>query len=116
MQQLTEDHSLLNDYKHMKDMTEEEIEHFPHKNIVVRALGLADNVKVDVASEEFQAGDRFLVCSDGLNDMIGDVEIQAMLAAERASLDDICENLVRAANSSGGKDNITAVVCSVTLE
>lgn len=116
LQQLTEDHSLLNDYKHMKEMTPEEIEHFPHKNIVVRALGLAENVKVDVATNEFASGDRFLLCSDGLNDMINDVEIRGMLAAERASLDDICDNLVRAANTRGGKDNITAIVADCKVE
>ena len=56
MEQLTEDHSLLNDYKKMKRLTEEEIANFPHKNVIVRALGMKDTVKVDTRFETPRAG------------------------------------------------------------
>jgi serine/threonine protein phosphatase PrpC len=70
--QLTEDHSLLNDYRRMKEMSGEEMENFQHKNVVVRALGLAPQVFVDVLVDEYLVGDIFLLCSDGLCGMMAD--------------------------------------------
>ncbi len=80
LKQLTEDHSLLNDYLKAKKLTPEEIEAFPHKNVIVRALGMKDTVQVDVSRVEPQQGDIFLLCSDGLSGMVTDKEMEEMLA------------------------------------
>ncbi|RMH00542.1 MAG: Stp1/IreP family PP2C-type Ser/Thr phosphatase [Deltaproteobacteria bacterium] len=109
---LTEDHSLLNDYRRMREMTPEEIRDFPHKNVVVRALGLAENVYVDVYVDQFEEGDVFLLCSDGLSDMLDDAEIRDVLV-EEDNLDKAAAKLVDAANEAGGKDNITAALARV---
>ena len=68
--QLTEDHSLLNDYIKMKNLTPEEIAAFPHKNVIVRALGMKNTVQVDVLVEQPRLGDVYVLCSDGLSGMV----------------------------------------------
>ena len=75
LEQLTEDHSLLNDYIKMKRLTPEEIANFPHKNVIVRALGMKDTVKVDTRFEQPRAGDVYLLCSDGLSGPVTDAEM-----------------------------------------
>ncbi|MFN7697792.1 MAG: PP2C family protein-serine/threonine phosphatase, partial [Deltaproteobacteria bacterium] len=75
LEQLTEDHSLLNDYIKMKRLSEEEIANFPHKNVIVRALGMKDTVKVDTRLDAPQVGDVYLLCSDGLSGPVTDPEI-----------------------------------------
>ncbi len=112
MEQVTEDHSLLNDYKRMKEMSGEEVQNFPHKNVVVRALGLAEQVKVDVIVEESVLGDVYLLCTDGLTDMLTDDEISEIVQGHER-LDSACAKLIEAANDAGGKDNITAVIARV---
>jgi PPM family protein phosphatase len=109
LRQMTEDHSLLNDYLKAKKLTPEEIDAFPHKNVIVRALGMKDTVQVDI--ERFQAldGDLFLLCSDGLSGMVHD---DALMAAVTAS-DDLeanCAKLIELANAAGGNDNITCIL------
>lgn len=107
--QLTEDHSLLNDYIKAKKLTAEEIENFPHKNVIVRALGMKDTVQVDVSRIEPADRDIFLLCSDGLSGMIPDDVMSEILAAE-PDLEKASEQLVDAANSAGGNDNVTCVL------
>src|SRR5260221_8771081 len=75
LEQLTEDHSLLNDYIKMKRLTPEEIANFPHKNVIVRALGMKDTVKVDTRFETPRANDTYLLCSDGLSGPVTDPEM-----------------------------------------
>ncbi len=111
--QLTEDHSLLNDYRRIKEMAEAEIEAFPHKNVVVRALGLAEHVAVDVIVDEYHLDDIFLLCSDGLTDLIDDAEICDIIEKRGKRLDGACDALVDAANEAGGRDNITAVLIQI---
>ena len=108
--QITEDHSLLNDYIKMRQLTPEEIEAFPHKNVIVRALGMKETVQVDIASEQPQKGDVYLLCSDGLSGMITDDDMAAILADEIDDLDKSCEALIDAANQNGGTDNITVIL------
>ena len=112
IQLLTEDHSLLNDYKRMKAMSGEEAENFPHKNVVVRALGLAPQVFVDILVEEYQQGDLYLLCSDGLTDMLDDETILSTVTRFQ-SIDTATQTLVQQANEAGGVDNITALVVRV---
>jgi len=110
LEQLTEDHSLLNDYIKMKSMTAEEIENFPHKNVIVRALGMKESVRVDAIYDKPQPGDVYLLCSDGLCGPAGDAEIRDILIKHK-DLKEAAQALIDRANENGGPDNITAVLC-----
>ncbi len=107
--QLTEDHSLLNDYKKMKKLSEEEIEAFPHKNVIVRALGMKETVKVDTRFEQPEKDDILLLCSDGLAGPVGDEQILKVIL-EAPDLPTAAQRLIESANENGGPDNITAVL------
>jgi protein phosphatase len=111
-EQITEDHSLLNDYIKIKHLSPEEIAAFPHKNVIVRALGMKDSVQVDVHIDNPRLGDIYVLCSDGLSGMVKDHEISDVTGAER-DLDAACERLISMANKNGGLDNITVVVIRV---
>jgi len=110
--QLTEDHSLMNDYIRMKRMTAEEAENWPHKNVVVRALGMKESVAVDIYTEKPQVGDCYILCSDGLTGMVNDDQIAVICATER-ELDTAVEKLIDAANDAGGIDNISVILARV---
>ena len=110
IEQLTEDHSLLNDYKKMAKLTKEEEENFPHKNIIVRALGMKDSVLVDLGHDSVIRDDLFILCSDGLSGEITDETILELALQNFEDLDTMCTELIKAANANGGKDNVTAVV------
>ena len=111
LEALTEDHSLLNDYIKMKRLTEEEIENFPHKNVIVRALGMKDTVKVDTRYEVPEVGDTFLLCSDGLAGPASDAEIEQVLRdTAGGDIKATASALIEKANSNGGPDNITAIL------
>lgn len=112
IEQITEDHSLLNDYIKMKNLTPDEIAAFPHKNVIVRALGMRDTVQVDVHLETPRLGDVYLLCSDGLSGMVSDEEIADILSRDE-DLDRICEELVTLANRHGGLDNVTVIAARV---
>ena len=110
IEQLTEDHSLLNDYKKIQKLTPEEEENFPHKNIIVRALGMKDSVEVDVVTATPQEGDILVLCSDGLNGEISDDEILSRVLEFEEDLDGGVESLIEGACENGGKDNVTVVL------
>jgi protein phosphatase len=110
LDQLTSDHSLLNDYIKMKELTQEEIDNFPHKNVIVRALGMKNNVEVDTDFSVPEHGDIYLLCSDGLSGMIDDPTILKIVVQYRADLEVCCDKLIEAANANGGTDNVTVVV------
>jgi protein phosphatase len=110
--QLTDDHSLINDYIKMKRMTAEEAANWPHKNVIVRALGMKDTVQVDIHVESPRLGDLFILCSDGLSSMIADEKIVDIVTNEH-DLDRAAEELIGAANDAGGKDNITVVLARI---
>lgn len=109
IEQLTEDHSLLNDYRKMKRLTDEEIANFPHKNVIVRALGMKDTVKVDTRFEQPMEGDIILLCSDGLSGPLDDPQIRELVGTN-GDLSQISARLIAAANERGGPDNITCIV------
>lgn len=109
IEQITDDHSLLNDYIKANKLTPEEIENFPHKNVIVRALGMKDTVQVDVNRLDPKPGDYYLLCSDGLSGMITDEQIRDITLAA-PDLETGCENLINAANENGGTDNITVAL------
>jgi protein phosphatase len=110
--QLTEDHSLLNDYIKMKHLTPTEIAAFPHKNVIVRALGMRDTVQVDVYVDAPRMGDVYVLCSDGLSGMVSDEQIADIAGTDR-DLDSICEELIGLANRNGGLDNVTVVAARI---
>lgn len=115
LEQLTQDHSLANEYVKMNILSREDAEHFPYKNVIVRALGLAEPVQIDIQKVEFQPGDVFILCSDGLSDMLARDQFKALLR----SYDDIgqvTEELIQQAKIAGGNDNITAVLARVEPE
>jgi serine/threonine protein phosphatase PrpC len=109
LDQLTEDHSLLNDYIKMKRLTAEEIANFPHKNVIVRALGMKDTVKVDTRLEQPRAGDLYLLCSDGLSGPVTDIDMRAILTGS-GDLKTAASRLITKANENGGPDNVTVVI------
>ena len=115
IEQLTEDHSLANEYVKMKILRKEDLPRFPYKNVIVRALGLSERVKIDTFYREARKGDIFLLCSDGLTDLVEDPDIRDIVLAadspEKASV-----ALVDEANARGGVDNITVLVVNVRHE
>jgi serine/threonine protein phosphatase PrpC len=109
IEQLTEDHSLLNDYIKMKRLTAEEIANFPHKNVIVRALGMKDTVKVDTRFEQPKANDTYLLCSDGLSGPVSDPEMLEIVS-HAPDLKSAATSLIERANANGGPDNITVIL------
>ena len=109
LEQLTKDHSLVAELERSGQITPEAAEHHPQRSIITRALGPEPDVEVDTYTLAGRAGDLFLICSDGLTSMISDDEVRSILRSA-GSLDDAAEELVRAANQSGGKDNITVIL------
>jgi PPM family protein phosphatase len=110
IEQLTEDHSLLNDYIKMKRLSPEEIANFPHKNVIVRALGMKDTVKVDTRYESPRERDLYLLCSDGLSGPISDDDMLEIVTGTN-DLKTAASRLISRANENGGPDNITVVLC-----
>ncbi len=110
LEQVTDDHSLLNDYIKAKKLTAEEIEAFPHKNVIVRALGMKETVEVDVLKEEPRDGDVYILCSDGLSGMIPDEQVLEIVSSSLDDLNVASERLIEAANAAGGTDNVTVVI------
>jgi serine/threonine protein phosphatase PrpC len=110
IRQLTEDHSLLNDYRKTRALSPEEIEAFPHKNVIVRALGMKPQVEIDVVREELVPGDVVLLCSDGLSGMLPDARIAELVRGAHGDLKRAASALVDAANAAGGGDNVTCVL------
>jgi protein phosphatase len=84
----------------------------PGKNIVTRAIGPTPNVTAEMLWEKWQKGDTYILCSDGLTDMISEDQI-AQIVSTRKTVDDIASRLIVAANEAGGKDNTSVVVCRV---
>src|SRR3954470_1401681 len=105
-EQLTNDHSLVAELERTGQITPEAAEHHPQRSIITRALGPEPDVEVDTYTLSGRDGDLFLICSDGLTGMISDEELGSILRSAE-SLDEAADSLVRAANQSGGKDNIT---------
>lgn len=113
LEQLTEDHSLVADLMRSGRLTPEEAEAHPQRSVITRALGTDPEVDVDTFTVEAGPGDVFLLCSDGLTSMVADEDILELIAGAR-SLEEAAKALVKAANKSGGEDNVTVVL--FTLE
>jgi protein phosphatase len=109
LEQVTQDHSLVEEQVRLGRMSPSEATHSPLRNVITRALGTNSQVTADSFPLQVEPGDLFLLCSDGLTRELPDAVIESMLAADKP-LDELCAELIRAANKAGGQDNITCVV------
>ncbi len=113
--QMTRDHSLFNDYlAAMPDLSDEQRNELP-RNVITRALGMQDDIAIDLQTDEARAGDVYVLCSDGLSGMVEDEELLELLAGD-IDLTDACRALVRRANENGGEDNVTALLIRIETE
>ena len=112
LEQLTEDHSLVGDLMRSGRLTPEEADAHPQRSVITRALGTDPEVSVDTLTVDTEPGDLFLLCSDGLTTMVTDEDILRILSAA-PTLDAAARELVRAANTGGGEDNVTVVIFGV---
>jgi serine/threonine protein phosphatase PrpC len=109
LQQLTEDHTLVQRMVREGRLSPEEAGTHPQRSILTRVLGVEEEVSVDELTLDLHAGDRLLLCTDGLTSMVGRDRIQQILEAEREP-QAACDKLIDAANRAGGEDNITVIV------
>jgi len=110
--QLTRDHSLVSDALQMAPwMTDEEIRQLP-QNVITRALGIREDVLVDLVTDETRLGDLYVLCSDGLSGLVSDEQVHQIVTSTD-ELDAACKLLVDRANYFGGTDNITAVLARI---
>jgi protein phosphatase len=114
MEQLTEDHSLVNELLKSGKLSEEEAHVHPQRSVITRAVGTDPDVDVDAFAIEAEDGDVFLICSDGLTDMVDDVDILELIDRNRGDLEKAVRSLVQFANKEGGEDNITAVAFRIS--
>jgi protein phosphatase len=116
MEQLTEDHSLVNELLKTGRLSREEAEVHPQRSVITRALGTDPDVDVDTFSVPAQRGDLFLLCSDGLTDMVSEGSILSVVERNRNDIEAALRALVKAANRGGGQDNITVVAFEIADE
>ncbi len=109
LEQITLDHSLVEEQLRMGQMSQEEAARSPLKNVITRALGTQSLVTPDIFELETEPGDLFLLCSDGLTRELSDPLIESLLLLD-LSLENLCSRLVAAANKAGGHDNITCLL------
>ena len=110
VEQLTQDHSLVNDYVRQGLITPEGAAHHPMRHVISRALGTSVQVEVEIARHAPQAGDVFLLCSDGLSNRIASSEMNTLLATALDDLEKTAGALVARAKDNGGEDNITVIL------
>lgn len=110
---LTHDHSYVNELIRMGRIKQDEAHRYVNKHFITRSLGMAETVRVDLNIIEVKKDDMFLLCSDGLNHMVQDEEIQDVISTYRADLSETCKNLIKRANDSGGEDDISVVTLRV---
>ena len=106
--QITQDHSLIAEMVRLGELTPEEGRHHPDKNIITRAIGTSDEVRIDFFDMKLESGNQILMCSDGLTNMVEDDRIFEILRGRET--DDVARALVDEANLNGGKDNIAVIV------
>jgi len=112
-EQLTMDHSLLQELVDRGFYSEEEAQRSTNRNYVTRALGVEPSVEVEVQEYDVEPGDIYLLCSDGLPDMVEDEDIHLTIRTFNASLDVVGEQLVQLSNDHGGRDNVSIMLAQV---
>src|SRR6188508_107813 len=113
LEQLTDDHSLVGELVRSGRLSPEEAESHPQRSVITRALGTEADVDVDTFTTEAEPGDVYLICSDGLTDMVPPRELEALLVGKVDDLDAAAHVLVDAANAGGGEDNVTVVLFQI---
>lgn len=113
LEQITRDHSLLQEQIDSGMITKEQARHSQNKNLVTRAVGIDPEVETEVHTYSVQPGDVYLLCSDGLSDMVTDEDVQLTLGALASNLPLAAEQLVQMANDNGGRDNISVILVRV---
>lgn len=113
LKRLTRDHSYIQEQIDQGLLRPEEAKHHSLRHVILRAVGIEEALALDLVRGRILPGDLFLLCSDGLTDMVGDGHIQNLLLSS-LRLDQKVEGLIELANTAGGKDNITVVLCEVT--
>jgi len=112
--QITEDHSWVNEQVRAGVLSESDARHHPWRHVVTRALSGGDDPGVEVQEIDVKAGDRILVCSDGLSGVVPQERLAGIIGSS-ATLDEACRNLIEAANQAGGPDNITVAMLQVDV-
>ena len=110
IQQITKDHSLVQEMVRMGELDPEQARRHPKKNIITRALGAERTVDIDFFDLKLEPGDVVLMCSDGLSNMVEDSQLQEIITDTDTDLDEKGRILIREANRNGGKDNIAIVL------
>ena len=110
LHQVTEDHSLVQELVSRGLLSKEEAIESTNKNLVTRALGIEESVEIDVADEAWQPGDIYLLCSDGLNDVLRDDAIRDILATHGDNLEKALDTLIETVNNNGGPDNVSVIL------
>ncbi|MBU8803617.1 protein-serine/threonine phosphatase PrpC [Bacillus subtilis] len=113
--QVTEDHSLVNELVRTGEISREDAEHHPRKNVLTKALGTDQSVSIDTRSFDIEPGDKLLLCSDGLTNKVEGTELKDILQSDSAPQEKV-NLLVDKANQNGGEDNITAVLLELALQ
>jgi serine/threonine protein phosphatase PrpC len=113
LEQITMDHSLLQELVDRGFYSPEEAQRAANKNYVTRALGVEQNVDVEVQEHPVQKGDMYLICSDGLSDMVEDDDIHLTISTFGANLETATKQLIQLGNDNGGRDNISVVVAEI---
>ena len=116
LEQVTRDHSLLQEQIDSGMITKEQARHSQNKNLVTRAVGIDPEVEAEVHSYPARPGDIYLLCSDGLSDMVTDEDIQLTLSSLAANLPLAAQQLVQQANDNGGRDNISVILVRVVKD
>jgi protein phosphatase len=111
---LTEDHSMVQEMVDRGQMNRQQAARSRHRNVITRALGIGNDVAVDVAHHSFEPGDIYMLCSDGLTNMASESDISATLTAHAHSLQTAAHNAVNLANARGGRDNVSVVLMRIT--
>jgi len=114
--QVTRDHSLLQEQIDSGMITAEEAKHSQNKNLVTRALGIDPTVEPEIHDYETRPGDIYLLCSDGLSDMVPDEEIGLTLETLGGNLNLAAQQLVQMANDNGGRDNVSVLLIKILKE
>ncbi len=111
---ISSDHSYVQELVDQQLITSDQARSHPHRNVVTQALGVTDNSELKIAqvTDNWQAGDKFLICSDGLTEEVEDADIENILSQELAPKE-LCDQLMIKALENGGSDNITAIVVSL---
>lgn len=108
IRQLTEDHSYIGELVRQGKLTREEAEKHPRKNIITRAIGSSPELEVDIISHQIEADDIYILCTDGLTNMVSESDIADIVSG--SDPEHACAKLIEAANKQGGEDNITVIV------